>query len=171
MRMRRRGFSMVELMAVVVIIGILAVIALPRFAGTKAQAYDAVMIADLRTLATVQEAYAGEYRTYATPRPDCSIVNDKGEVLWRPSAGVRVDLAADVNFTTPTAWRVQLMRADGTQSCVVAGGDIGTAANVPEDGDHITCVRASGASSTVGTTKGTKTAGGAAADSTGVTPP
>ena len=54
----------------VVIIGILAAIAIPKFASTKDKAYVAAMKSDLRNLATYQEQYAatGTVRTSPVPR-------------------------------------------------------------------------------------------------------
>ena len=57
MRKGRRGFTLIELLVVVTLIGILALIALPKFTGTRKKAYRSQMQADLRTLVNSQEAY------------------------------------------------------------------------------------------------------------------
>jgi prepilin-type N-terminal cleavage/methylation domain-containing protein len=59
-----RGFTLIELLIVIVIIGILAAIAIPKFEATKEKAHMAKMKADLRNIATAQEAYFNENNTY-----------------------------------------------------------------------------------------------------------
>jgi prepilin-type N-terminal cleavage/methylation domain-containing protein len=60
----RQGFTLIELLLVVVIIGILAAIAIPKFANTKEKGVVASMKSDLRNLASAQESYWVENRTY-----------------------------------------------------------------------------------------------------------
>lgn len=52
--------TLLELLIVVVIIGILVAIAIPKFGYTKEKTYFATMKADLRNLATAQEGYAAD---------------------------------------------------------------------------------------------------------------
>ena len=61
----RRGFTLIELLIALVIVGILAAIAIPRFADTKGKANVAAVKSDLANLAREQEAYFSEHSTYA----------------------------------------------------------------------------------------------------------
>ena len=65
----RKGFTLIELMVVVVIIGLLATIAVPKLAGSKDKAKLASVKTDLRNLMTAQEAYYSDNATYAPDYP------------------------------------------------------------------------------------------------------
>jgi type IV pilus assembly protein PilA len=67
-RIRRkdeRGFTLIELMIVIAIIGILAAIAIPQFSAYRVRSYNSAANADLRNAATAQEAYFVDAQSYA----------------------------------------------------------------------------------------------------------
>ena len=53
----KKGFTMIELIFVIVILGILASVAVPRLAGTKADAEISAAVANLRTLVSDANVY------------------------------------------------------------------------------------------------------------------
>lgn len=61
----KKGFTLIELMIVVAIIGILAAIAIPNFMSYQCKAKQAEAKSVLGNLRTLQEAYFAEYDSYA----------------------------------------------------------------------------------------------------------
>jgi prepilin-type N-terminal cleavage/methylation domain-containing protein len=62
--MPEAGFTLVELLVVVAIIGILAAIAMQATSRYRAQAYDAAAIHDLSNAVTAEEAYYATFQQY-----------------------------------------------------------------------------------------------------------
>jgi prepilin-type N-terminal cleavage/methylation domain-containing protein len=59
-----KGFTLIELMIVIAIIGILAAIAIPQFSAYRQRSYNSAANADLRNAATAQEAWYVDNMTY-----------------------------------------------------------------------------------------------------------
>jgi type IV pilus assembly protein PilA len=65
MMKKNEGFTLIELMIVIAIIGILAAIAIPQFSAYRKRSYNAGAEADLRNAATAQEAYFVDFSRYS----------------------------------------------------------------------------------------------------------
>ena len=86
------GFTLVELLCVVAIIGVLTAIVIPRFLGFRQLAIDARAKSDLRNAANAEESYfvgVGEYLS-------CTDDQCKNQLPdFRLSPGVTINIAAD----------------------------------------------------------------------------
>ena len=69
MRMNRKGFTLVEIMIVVAIIGLLAAIAIPNFMGARTSARKQACIATLKQIEGAKEIWALDYNQSDTSTP------------------------------------------------------------------------------------------------------
>jgi type IV pilus assembly protein PilA len=107
-----RGFTLIELMIVVVIIGILASIVVPKFANGKERAVVASMKSDLRNLVSAEEAYYSNgvvYYNGALPN---------AAIPYNTSDGVTVTLSS----VTATGWAAQAAHVSTTKTCAIFVG-------------------------------------------------
>lgn len=80
---RGAGFTLIELMIVVAIIGILATIAIPKFAGLIRKSSEGQTKGNLGALRSVVSIYYGENETYPAPSAsgDTSVASSMGQLL------------------------------------------------------------------------------------------
>ncbi len=74
----QNGFTLIEVLIVTVIIGIIAAIAVPKFAATKEKAYDRTVVSDIRRAQVAAEAYYADNLTYPASASDADFTPSSG---------------------------------------------------------------------------------------------
>jgi type IV pilus assembly protein PilA len=111
----QKGFTLIELMIVIAIIGILAAIAIPQFTAYRQRGFNAAMQSDLRNAATAQEAFYSDSQTYT--QDTTNGVGGLGSRGYTPSANVTVTVtAADAQSYT-----MQATHASGVSTWYLTG--------------------------------------------------
>ena len=92
---KTEGFTLVELLIVVAIIGILAAIAIPQFAAYREKAYCSAIKSDLANLAISEEAYFTDADFYETTVASVTgFAGSTGVTLVIASADTRTEWSA-----------------------------------------------------------------------------
>ncbi len=86
----RKGFTLIELMIVVVIIGILAALAIPRFMKATAKAKQSEAKQLLKQIYTMQHTYRQANNTYG----DNGLTSAPGALFTFPQIGVEIQASA-----------------------------------------------------------------------------
>ena len=102
--MKRAGFTMIELIFVIVILGILAAVAVPKLAGTRDDAR-------ITQLADSVGAVIKDLGAHYTAQ-------DSMGTNWYDMTNVALETAAGTAATATTARGTQTMLTDGTNICI-----------------------------------------------------
>jgi len=113
MMKKNEGFTLIELMIVIAIIGILAAIAIPQFAAYRARSFNAAAQADLRNAATAQEAYFVDNQTYT----------NNTSVLIGTTYGLFLseNVSFTINSADSTMYNMKAHHPSGTASYSIVG--------------------------------------------------
>jgi len=66
MKKNNKGFTLIELMIVIAIIGILAAIAIPQFSAYRQRSFNSSATSDVRNFRTTVEAFFADMQHYPT---------------------------------------------------------------------------------------------------------
>ena len=114
-RNNARGFTLIELMIVVAIVGVLSAIAIPNFYGMQKRAKTTEAKSNLGAIWSLQEAYYAENETYANPAGELDPGVYDGSSGW-PELGF---------FPKGTTrYQYEVVSADNSSFIARASGDI-----------------------------------------------
>src|SRR5512140_245324 len=113
----KKGFTLIELMIVVAIIGILAAIAIPNFLKFQAKSKQSEAKSNLGAIFTGQVSYFGENNVYST----------FSNINWSPSGTPRYRYTLNGNGAVDNVW---IIGATDTPTTIAAGVWTGNLNNV-----------------------------------------
>jgi type IV pilus assembly protein PilA len=103
---QNQGFTLLELLVVIAVLGILAAIVVQQFAIYRSRAIDTQMRSDLKSAAMAMESYFADFQSYPTSVVGISTVG------YRKTSGVTLT----INVTSPSSFILTASKPSGTQA-------------------------------------------------------
>jgi type IV pilus assembly protein PilA len=128
-RASEQGFSLIELMVVVMIIAILIAIAIPQFMGARSRADDRATQSDLRNGLTAEKSVYTDTQTYYLS--SIAVQNAEPSLHWGTTLLVQVGMNTDPNDTVCLSEK----SASGSWFAI---GDIAESSGVAQNGTYFT---------------------------------
>ena len=103
---RDEGFTLIELMVVVMIIAVLIAIAIPSFLGFRKSAQDRAAQSEVRNVLLAEKAFWLEEGDYTETAADITALEPNAGIAAAPADGVYIDLngaSSDIVCVTRTA--------------------------------------------------------------------
>jgi prepilin-type N-terminal cleavage/methylation domain-containing protein len=120
--LRNGGFTLVEIMIVVAIIGLLATIAIPNFVRARLKAQQSACINNLRQIDGAKQTWALEAKAGQNVTPNIGNIQP---YLGRGAAGTAPTCPADPNRSFDTSYELQDLQSAPT--CKILSGTPGDA--------------------------------------------
>lgn len=114
-RQSDHGFSLVEVLAVIVIIGLLASIAIPLYLDQKKKGHDADAKSDVNTIGSAMVGYLASHDDFPTLTVTGTSVTVNGGVIGTLSSGV---VLGPLVGTTSKDWCIDATQPDGDRAKV-----------------------------------------------------
>ncbi|MDD5774170.1 MAG: type II secretion system protein GspG [bacterium] len=144
MSQKEKGFTLLEILVVIAVIGILVAILVPRFSGIQTDAKKKQAMSELRSLKTAVEIYKNNNNAYpAKAGWDTLLVNQTNRIIDEvpndPFGTTKYSY--DLDTTTSSYYVIYSVGPDGAPGTITLGADAVTASGAGTDNIWVSNVK------------------------------